>query len=163
MIISLIAAMDKNRLIGNGLKIPWNLPADQRHFRKLTIGKPVVMGRKTFETLKRPLDKRLNIILTRNLKYKVPTGCLVVHSVDEILKAAINTKEIMICGGSPVYEEFLPYATRFYLTKVHAEFEGDIYFPDFDISKWNETKRIDNKPDKKNPHAYSFHFLERSI
>ena len=101
MVVSMIAAMDKNRLIGNGPDIPWQMPVDQRHFRDMTIGKSVVMGRKTFETLKRPLGKRRNIVLTRNTAYEVPKGCIVVHSVEEVLKLCEGIEELMICGGAP--------------------------------------------------------------
>lgn len=163
MLISMIAAMDKNRLIGNGPDIPWQMPADQQHFRDMTIGKPVVMGRKTFETLKQPLGKRQNIVLTRNTTYKAPKGCIVTHSVDDIIKQCkeMKTEELMICGGSPIYEAFLPHANRLYLTQIHATFEGDVYFPAFDIAAWQEVNRIDNEPDEKNPYPYSFLFLER--
>ena len=161
MVISMIAAMDKNRLIGNGPDIPWQLPADRRHFRHMTIGKPVVMGRKTFETLKRPLGKRRNIILTRNTAYKAPEGCIVAHSVEEVLNICRDSEELMICGGAPIYEAFLAYADRLYLTQVHATFEGDVYFPAFDTEAWQEVKRIDGESDEKNPYPYSFLFLER--
>ncbi len=161
MVISMIAAMDKNRLIGNGPDIPWQLPADRRHFRDMTIGKPVVMGRKTFETLKRPLGKRQNIILTRNTAYKAPEGCIVVHSVEEVLNVCKDSEELMICGGAPIYEAFLAHADRLYLTQVHATFEGDVYFPAFDMEAWREVKRIDGESDEKNPYSYSFLFLER--
>lgn len=161
MVISMIAAMDKNRLIGNGPDIPWQLPADRRYFRDMTIGKPVVMGRKTFETLKRPLGKRRNIILTRNTAYEAPAGCIVTHSVEDVLNLCKDSEELMICGGAPIYEAFLPHADRLYLTQVHATFEGDVYFPKFDMEAWREVKRIDGEPDEKNPHPYSFLFLER--
>lgn len=177
MLISLIAAMDPNRLIGNGPDIPWQLPADRRHFRDMTVGKPVVMGRKTFETLKRPLGKRLNIILTRNLDYEVPfqtdtlkdrhstsgelSGCRVAHSVEEVLAIAADAEELMICGGAPIYAAFLPHAHRLYLTRVHATFQGDVYFPAFDLAAWREVKRIDCEPDEKNPYPYSFLFFAR--
>ena len=161
MVISMIAAMDKNRLIGNGPDIPWQLPADRRHFRDMTIGKPVVMGRKTFETLKRPLGKRQNIILTRNTAYKAPEGCIVAHSVEEVLNICKDSEELMICGGAPIYEAFLAHADRLYLTQVHATFEGDVYFPAFDMEAWREVKRIDGESDEKNPYSYSFLFLER--
>ena len=161
MIISLIAAMDKNNLIGNGSKIPWQLPSDQKHFRKVTLGKPVVMGRKTFETLKEPLDNRLNIILTRNPEYKVSDDCLLAHSIDDILKIRTNSEELMICGGAPVYQSFLPLADRFYLTVIDHTFDGDVYFPKFDRTEWNEVDRIICKPDKKNKYTHSFYFLER--
>ena len=163
----MIAAIDKNRLIGNGPHIPWQLPADLQHFREMTIGKPVVMGRKTFETLPRPLAKRQNIILTRNRDYKAPKGCIVTHSVEDVIKTAEalsenNGSELMICGGAPIYVAFLPHASRLYLTQIHATFEGDVYFPAFDWNEWKEVKRIDCEADEKNPYSYSFLFLERS-
>ena len=162
----MIAAIDENRLIGNGPDIPWKLPADLRHFREMTIGKPVVMGRKTFETLPRPLAKRKNIILTRNQNYKVPKGCIVTHSVEEIITTVSeiyddDTTELMICGGAPIYAAFLPHASRLYLTQVHATFEGDVYFPEFDWNAWKEVKRTDCEADEKNPYSYSFLVLER--
>ena len=161
MLISMIAAMDKNLLIGNGPDIPWQMPVDRRHFRDMTIGKPVVMGRKTFETLKRPLGKRQNIILTRNTSYEAPKGCIVAHSVEDAIKRSQKVEELMICGGAPIYEAFLPHAARLYLTQIHATFEGDVYFPAFDTAAWQEVKRIDGEPDDKNPYPYSFLFLER--
>lgn len=162
----MIAAMDKNRLIGNGPHIPWKLPADLRHFRDMTIGKPVVMGRKTFETLPKPLVKRKNIVLSRNRDFEAPEGCIVSHSVEDILKTAETFaenygKELMICGGAPIYEAFLPHASRLYLTQVHATFEGDVYFPKLDSAEWGEVKRIDCESDEKNPYPYSFLVLEK--
>ncbi len=161
MLISMIAAMDKNRLIGNGPDIPWQMPVDRRHFRDMTIGKPVVMGRKTFETLKRPLGRRHNIILTRNTAYEAPKGCSVAHSVAGVLELCKEAEELMICGGAPIYQAFLPHANRLYLTQIHATFEGNVYFPEFDVIAWEEVKRIDGEPDEKNPYPYSFVFLEK--
>ncbi len=168
VLISMIAAIDKNRLIGNGPDIPWQMPADRRHFRRMTLGKPVVMGRKTFETLKSPLGKRLNIILTFNKNYRVTNhihrkSCVVVHSMDEVLDVAGDCEELMICGGAPIYETFLPYAHRLYLTQIHHVFEGNVYFPAFDMAEWQEVKRIDRQSHQKNPYPYSFIFLERSL
>lgn len=162
----MIAAIDKNLLIGNGPHIPWQLPADLKHFRDMTIGKPVVMGRKTFETLPRPLAKRRNIILTRNRDYKAPKGCIVTHSVEDVIKTAetlsgSNGSELMICGGAPIYAAFLPHASRLYLTQIHATFDGDVYFPAFDWNEWKEVKRTDCEADEENPYSYSFLFLEK--
>ena len=162
----MIAAIDKNRLIGNGPHIPWRLPADLKHFRDMTIGKPVVMGRKTFETLPRPLAKRQNIILTRNRDYEAPKGCIVAHSVEDVIKTAKTLSErdgseLMICGGAPIYAAFLPHASRLYLTQIHATFEGDVYFPAFDWNEWKEVKRTDCEADEENPYSYSFLFLEK--
>ena len=162
----MIAAIDENRLIGNGPHIPWQLPADLRHFREMTIGKSVVMGRKTFETLPRPLPKRRNIILTRNRDYEAPQGCIVAHSVEDVLKTAetlskCDGSELMICGGAPIYAAFLPHASRLYLTQIHATFEGDVYFPEFNMAEWKEVKRINCEADEKNPYPYSFLFLDK--
>jgi len=129
MKISLIAAMAENRVIGRGAAIPWDLPDDRRRFRELTWGHPVVMGRKTFETLDGPLPGRENIILTRDRDYRV-AGCLVVHERDEVLAVAGAAEEFFICGGGEVYREFLPLADRIYLTILHRELAGDVLFPE---------------------------------
>ena len=160
MIISIIAGMDKNRLIGQGNRLPWRLPADMKHFRRHTLGKPVLMGRKTFESIGKPLPKRRNIILTRDLDYQAE-GCVVTYSVEEALDTAAGCEEIMVIGGASIYELFLPQADRLYLTYIHGCFEGDVYFPAFDIANWQEVKRVDRQPDEKNPHPYSFLFLHR--
>ena len=160
MIISIIAGMDKNRLIGQGNRLPWRLPADMKHFRRHTLGKPVLMGRKTFESIGKPLPQRTNIILTHDLNYRAE-GCIITHSIEEALDAATGSEETMIIGGASIYELFFPFTNRLYLTYVHDCFEGDVYFPAFDLADWQEVKRVDRQPDKKNPHPYSFLFLHR--
>lgn len=160
MIISIIAGMDKNRLIGQGNRLPWRLPADMKHFRRHTLGKPVLMGRKTFESIGKPLPKRTNIILTQDRDYRAE-DCIITHSIEEALSTASGCEEIMIIGGASIYKLFLPRANRLYLTCIHDCFEGDIYFPAFDPADWQEVKRIDRRPDTKNPHPYSFLFLHR--
>ena len=160
MIISIIAGMDKNRLIGQGDRLPWRLPADMKHFRRYTLGKPVLMGRKTFESIGKPLPKRTNIILTHDRDYQA-TGCVVTHSIEEALGTASACEEIMIIGGASIYKLFLRSADRLYLTCIHDCFEGDVYFPAFDLADWQEVKRVNCQPDEKNPHPYSFIFLHR--
>jgi dihydrofolate reductase len=160
MLISIIAAMDENRLIGRDNALPWKLPADMGRFRKLTLGKPVVMGRKTFASIGKPLAKRINIIMTRDSDYQAE-GCIVVHSPEAALAAANGHDEAMIIGGASVYAQFLPRADRLYLTRIHATFAGNAYFPDFDIADWREVERIDCPPDEQNPYPYSFILLER--
>ena len=160
MIISIIAGMDKNRLIGQGNRLPWRLPADMKHFRRHTLDKPVLMGRKTFESIGKALPKRTNIILTRDRGY-CAEGCIVTHSIEEALAKTSGCGEVMIIGGASIYELFLPRADRLYLTYIHECFEGDIYFPAFNLADWQEVKRIDRQPDEKNPHPYSFLFLHR--
>ena len=160
MIISIIAGMDNNRLIGQGNRLPWRLPADMQHFRRHTLGKPVLMGRKTFESIGKPLPQRTNIILTHDLNYRAE-GCIITHSIEEALDAATGSEETMIIGGASIYELFFPLTNRLYLTYIHDCFQGDVYFPAFDLADWQEVKRVDRQPDEKNPHPYSFLFLHR--
>ncbi|MDO9371530.1 MAG: type 3 dihydrofolate reductase [Gammaproteobacteria bacterium] len=159
--ISLIAAMGRNRVIGRNNTLPWRLPADMRHFRRVTMGKPVLMGRKTFESLGKPLAGRANIIITHDPAYRAP-GCRVVHSVAEALAAAGAGTEIMVLGGADIFAQFLPHAARMYLTYVHGDFDGDAFFPAFDAGAWVETERTEHAADAENPHACSFVTLERA-
>jgi len=160
MIISIIAAVADNMVIGNKNSLPWNLPADLEYFKKNTLGKPVIMGDKTFESIGKVLPGRKNIILSFNKDYKVE-GCITVVSIEEALKEVGEDEEVMIAGGASIYKQFLPLANRLYLTFIHHNFNGDTYFPKFDINEWKEVKRIDNKPDEKNIYPYSFVVLER--
>lgn len=129
MKISIIVAVAENRVIGNGPDIPWDLPDDRRRFREITWGRPVIMGRRTFETLTGPLPGRMNIVLTRDSGYR-RDGCLVVHDPEEALRLAGDADEVFICGGGDVYREFLPRADRIYLTIIHKDYEGDVLFPE---------------------------------
>ncbi|MBI2651863.1 type 3 dihydrofolate reductase [Candidatus Woesearchaeota archaeon] len=140
MIISLIAAMGKNRIIGKNNSLPWRLPEDMKRFKQLTLGKPVVMGRKTFESIGKPLPNRTNIIITHDKNYKAE-GCIIVHSVKEALKTAEGNKEVMIIGGEKIFREFLPIADRMYLTFIDEDFEGDAYFPEYDKEEWKEVRK----------------------
>lgn len=162
--ISIIAALDKNRLIGSTKGLPWYLPADLVHFKKVTLGKPVIMGRRTHETIGKPLPERKNIVLTRDEDFRAP-GCIVVHSTEEALRKAAEHPpaggEIMIIGGGQIYKEFLPLTDRMYLTLIDHEFTGDVYFPEFDWNEWREVKREEHEPDSKNPYKYTFVTLER--
>ena len=162
MTISLIAALAKNRVIGKDNKLPWNLPEDLKHFRDLTLGKPMIMGQKTFESIGKALPNRVNIVLTRDKSFK-PEGCIVAYSVEEALKAAEDCEcsEIMVIGGGNVFSQFLPLADKMYLTMIDEDFEGDAYFPEFDWSNWQEINRVENLPDKDNPYKYTFLELER--
>ena len=161
MIISLIAAMGKNRTIGNKGKLPWNLPADMKYFRDKTRGKPVIMGRKTYESIGKPLPDRKNIIITHDNEFKAE-NCTVVHSADEAIKAAGNVEEVMVIGGSQIYKEFLPKANKLYLTKIDAEFEGDTYFPKYKIEEWKEISYEEHERDAENEYDYGFIVLERT-
>jgi dihydrofolate reductase len=129
MIISLIAAMSGNRIIGRNNKMPWKLPSDRKRFHEITRGHYVIMGRKTFESIGRPLPGRKNIILTRQRNYMVE-GCIIAHDLDSAFTACGDTDEVFICGGGEVFQETIFMADRIYLTIVHAVVEGDTLFPD---------------------------------
>jgi dihydrofolate reductase len=158
--ISIIVAMDRNRLIGSNNGLPWRLPADLKHFKAITLGKPVIMGRKTYESIGRPLAERQNIIVSRTAGFVAP-GCATVTSADAALAAAGDVPEVMIIGGAQLYTQLLPRVQRIYLTQIDTAFEGDAWFPELDTSLWHEIAREDHTPDERNPHAYSFLVLER--
>lgn len=158
--ISIICALAKNFVIGNKNQLPWHLPADLRHFKELTLGKPIIMGRKTFESIGKPLPQRRNIIITHNTNFNF-SGCEAVHSLEEALTLAKNDNEIMIIGGANIFAQALPLARRMYLTILDQDFEGDAYFPKWNEQEWKIIERIDCQPDEKNPYHYSFLTLER--
>lgn len=158
--IAIVVAMADNRVIGRDNRLPWHLPADLRHFKQLTLGKPVLMGRKTHESIGRPLPDRTNIVVTRDRSYTAP-GCIVAHSLERALQAAGGCAEVMVIGGMELYRQLLPRADCIYLTLVHAAFEGDAFFPELDAGEWREVERADWMPDEKNSWPYSFVRLER--
>jgi dihydrofolate reductase len=160
VIVTLVAAMDRNRLIGVDGRLPWHLPADLAHFKRVTVGKPVLMGRRTFESIGRPLPERHNIVVTRDRDFLAP-GCTVVHSVEEGLAAVGLAGEVMVIGGALLYAQCLARARRMHLTLVDAAFEGDVFFPHYERSEWREVDRQDHRPDERNPYPYSFVTLER--
>lgn len=160
MTISIIVALAKNRVIGKNNNLPWHIPQDLAHFNKLTMGKPVIMGQKTFESIGKPLSGRKNIILTKDNNFQ-PAGCISVHSIGDALTVADEAAEVMIAGGASVYSQFLPLADRMYLTLIDADIEGDAYFPEFDWSDWREVEKTENLPDKNNPYKYAFLTLQR--
>lgn len=161
MKISLIAAMTDDRVIGIENRLPWKLPNDMKWFRQHTLGKPIIMGRKTFESFgAKPLPDRTNIIITRDESYQAKDS-VVVHSIEEALQAVGEVDEVMIIGGASFYDQMLPHADRLYLTYVHAKIEGDAWFPEIDISEWNETEHIDYEKDEKNLLPHSFVILDR--
>jgi len=161
MQLSIIVAMDRNRVIGNNDTLPWHISADLKNFKKITMGKPIVMGRKTHESIGRPLPGRENIIITRDKTWQAE-GCTVLNSIDEIFEHCRDVEEVMITGGSEIYKHTLDKATRLYLTEVHTEVKGDTFFPDFDRSEWSEVSREAFKADEKNDYDYSFILLERN-
>jgi len=160
MKLSIIAAMDRNRLIGNNNQLPWHLPADLKFFKRTTLGKPILMGRKTFESIGRPLPGRRNIIISRNPAYQAE-GCETALSVQEALELVKDSEEIMLIGGASLYEQALPLAKRLYLTLIEAEFVGDSWFPNYlQQRKWQEISREEHPADDKNRLTYAFVTLE---
>ncbi len=166
MRISMIVAMAENRVIGINNKLPWYLPNDLKYFKQVTMGKPILMGRKTFESIGKPLPGRTNIVLTRDAAWQAE-GVKAVNSLDEAYQLAESTceidgqDEIMIIGGDQIYQSSLDGVDRIYLTKVHAEVKGDAFFPDVDWSAWKEVAREDFSAEGPNPYDYSFIVLDR--
>lgn len=158
--ISLIVAMARNRVIGQSGRMPWHLPADLRNFRKLTMGKPIVMGRKTFESIGKALPGRRNIVVTRQQNYQA-RDCRVVDSLERALTENRACREVMIIGGAEIYSLALPRADRIYLTLIDCEIEGDATFPELVQTQWRQIERIDRPADHENAYAFSFIVLDR--
>jgi dihydrofolate reductase len=158
--IAFIVAMTDDRVIGRGNQLPWHLPADLAHFRRLTLGKPIVMGRRTFESIGRPLPERHNIVLTRDPGFQ-PQGCTVTHDLDAALAAAGAAEELMVIGGADIFRLFLPLADRLYLTQVHAEIPGDVFFPALDEDEWIERDRDEHGVGPRNEYPLTYLTYER--
>ncbi|MCX7710896.1 MAG: type 3 dihydrofolate reductase [Clostridia bacterium] len=159
--ISMIWAMGKNRLIGRDNQLPWRLPADLANFKRITTGHPVIMGRKTFESLGRPLPGRKNVIITRNKDLSIE-GCEILHSVEEACRLA-EKQEVFIIGGAEIYSKFLPHADKLYITEIDESFEGDTHFPEFNMDEWVLTSKVKGDKDEKNPYDYYFLVYERKL
>lgn len=157
--ISIVVALDKNRGIGLKNGLPWTLPADLRHFKEVTMGHPIIMGRKTHESIGRALPGRKNIIITRNEGY-VAEGCEVVHSLEEAIALA-GAGEVCIIGGGEIFVMALPMAQKLYVTEVDHVFSADVYFPEINPDEWKVVSRDSHKADEKNPHDYAFVVYER--
>ena len=152
--------MDRSRLIGEGDRLPWRLPADLRRFKKITMGKPVVMGRRTHDSIGRPLPGRRNLVLSRNPRYRAE-GCEVVADLASALEICNEADEVMIIGGAQIYAQALPLTGRMHLTLIDAVFSGDTWFPDYDEREWREAFREDHAAGEESPFAFSFVDLER--
>ena len=153
--ISLIVAMAKNRVIGANNALPWHLPADLKHFKSLTMGHHIIMGRKTHESIGRPLPGRTSVVVTRNAGYSMP-GVIVANSLEAAIAACGDDEEIFVIGGSDVYRQAIKIADRIYLTEIDAEISGDAHFTEFDVNAWRETSRDSHSPDETNPFPYHF-------
>ena len=159
-LVSLIVAMAQNGVIGRDNALPWRLPEDLKRFRAFTLGKPILMGRKTFESIGRPLPGRVNLVLTRDRGW-FAAGVIVVHSVEEALAQAGASEELVAIGGAEIYRLVLPFARRIYLTHVHADVPGDIYFPDFDPTQWVDVECRTHPADGEHAYPVTFVTLER--
>ena len=158
--VSLVVAMASNGVIGRGNELPWRLPADLRRFRSLTLGKPVLMGRRTFESIGRPLAERVNLVLTRDARWTTD-GVLVVHTLPEALERARDCPELVAIGGAEVYRLVLPLARRIYLTRVQADLPGDTFFPPLDPAEWRDVERSAQPADERHAWPLTFVTLER--
>ena len=161
-LISIVAALGENRVIGRDNDLPWRLPADLAHFKSLTLGKPIIMGRRTWESLPGLLPGRKHIVVTGDADYRAE-GCTLAHSVEQAVAAAGDAPEVMIVGGAALYAQVLPLASRMYLTLVHAHVPGATFFPQYNEAEWRELEREKHGPDQKNRYPYSFITLERAV
>jgi dihydrofolate reductase len=163
----MIWAMAENRVIGRDNSLPWRLPNDMRHFMQTTMGRPVIMGRKTFESMKAPLPGRTNIVLTQNPDWQ-RGGVQVVATLDEAIELAQSqclidgVEEVMVIGGAQIYEMALPRADKLYVTLVHDEPKGDVFFPEFDLAQWNVIADERFEADERHSSAYTIQTLERA-
>ncbi len=160
MTVSLIVAVSNNNVIGKNNQLIWHLPADLKHFKQLTTGHTVFMGRKTYDSIGKPLPNRRNVVISRSVD-KI-TGCEIATSWEEALQLTQQENEVFVIGGAEIYRQVLPLAHRIYLTQIHQDFDGDTFFPSIDFQSWQETSREDFSPDEKNPFSYSFITLNRS-
>lgn len=159
--ISFVVAMDKNRVIGKDNDLPWHLPEDLKFFKRVTMGHPIVMGRKTHESIGRVLPGRENIIVTRD-KHYLSDGCTVLHSINEVKGLEReNGEEIFVIGGAEIFKELFPMADRLYITHIDEEFEGDTYFPLFSENDWELVSNERGIKDEKNPYIYSFKVYDK--
>ena len=159
-LVSLIVAMARNGVIGREQALPWRLPEDLKRFRAFTLGKPILMGRKTYDSLGRPLPGRDNLVLTRDRAWSA-AGVRVVHSLEEALAAARPSAELVVIGGAQIYRLTLPLAQRLYLTRVHADVPGDTYFPRIDAAEWADVAQSAHPVDDRHAFAITFTTLER--
>ena len=158
--LSIIAAVARNRVIGRNNRLPWRLPADLQHFKRITMGKPMIMGRKTWESLPGLLPGRRHIVVTRDPNYHAE-GADVSHILDQALSLAGDVNEIMLVGGANLYAQAMALTSRLYLTEIDTEVEGDAWFPEFAPAEWREVSREAHPADGQNPYSYTFRILER--
>lgn len=160
--ISLIVAMDENRVIGKNNDIPWRLPKDLEYVKNTTKGHTIVLGRNNYESIGRPLPNRRNIVMAREEEDFTAVGCEVAHSMEEVFEMCKNDEEVFIFGGAQIYRMFLPYVEKMYITRIHHEFDGDTFFPEVDMSEWTEISKVKGVKDEKNPYDYYFHIYVKN-
>ena len=159
MTVSIIVAIGENHAIGKNNQLLWHMPNDLKHFKDITSGRTIIMGRKTFDSVGKPLPRRRNIVVTR--QDITISGCEVVKSIEDGLALCKYEDEVFIGGGAEIYKLAMHLTDRIYLTIIHKDFDADTFFPEIDKSEWKEVKREDFEPDEKNPLPYSFITLER--
>jgi dihydrofolate reductase len=162
MIVSIVVAMSKNNVIGHNNELIWHLPADLKHFKEITTGHYIIMGRKTFESIGKPLPNRTSIVITRNKDYKIE-GCIMANSLQDAIEKAAGQDEVFIIGGAEIYRQSMDWVDKIYLTQVDADFEGDAKFPLINFEKWKIISNIANNKDKKNIFNYNFLTLVREL
>lgn len=153
--ISFLVAMDNKRTIGKDNDLPWHLPDDLAYFKRVTMGHPMVMGRKTYESIGRPLPGRENIILTRNKDYRAE-GCTIVHTIEEVIDRHRPDEELFIIGGAEIFNTTFSHADRLYITHIDDDFEGDTFFPEFDEQHWELVSKEKGIKNEKNPYDYYY-------
>lgn len=155
MELILVAAVAENRVIGHNNQMPWHLPPDLKHFKQLTSGHHIIMGRKTFESIGRPLPNRVSVIITHKPHYTAQ-GCVVVHSLDEALQFVNNQIKAFVIGGAAIYEQAIKLADRLEITQIHATFKGDTFFPEIDEKQWEVVDKQHFAANNKNPYPHTF-------
>ena len=160
MITSIIVAMDLNSVIGKDNQLPWRLPRELQYVKQTTMGHPIILGRKNYEAIGRPLPGRRNIVMTRDPHFSAE-GCEIAHSVEEVYKLCEGEEEIFIFGGEQIYQLFMDQTDKMYITVIHHEFEGDTFFPEWNPSEWREVSKVQGITDEKNPYIYFYHVYER--
>ncbi|MFE8695802.1 dihydrofolate reductase [Cytobacillus sp. FJAT-53684] len=159
--ISLMWAMDNNRVIGYKNQLPWHLPEDLKFFKRMTMGHPIAMGRKTWDSIGRPLPGRENIVITRNPEFTCE-GCTVLNSIDALLEySRQRDDEIFVIGGAEIFKLILPHSDKLYLTRIYDEFEGDTFFPELQMEDWSLLSQEKGIKDEKNPYDYEFEIYKR--
>ncbi len=160
MLISGIVAMAQNRVIGKQNQLPWHLPADLKHFKDVTMGKPILMGRKTYDSIGRALPGRCNVIITRDNSLSAP-GCIVANSIETALTSVAYEDEVFVIGGAALFQQMLDRIQRFYFTIIHEDIDGDVSFPEIDLKQWQEVSREKFSADQHNPYSFSFVMMDR--